>query len=109
MRSFQGPLIANTGKLDYLLGEVPNSVKSQGLGGFFRGELGFSKETAGALGSALTSQFAANFGKAVVNDKGLYEVTGQIAGTNGKTAIIRSVWEKVGENVYKFVTAVPDH
>jgi RHS repeat-associated protein len=104
-----GPVNSQFGKLDYLLGEVPGSAKSAGLGGFFKGELGFSKETERLLGDALRSQFAANFTKAVVNEKGMYEVTGEIIGANGKTAVIRTVWEKISEDTYKFVTSVPSH
>ncbi|HEV7922694.1 MAG TPA: hypothetical protein VGR02_18065 [Thermoanaerobaculia bacterium] len=103
-----GPVNSQWGKLDYLLGEVAHSDKSLGLGGFFKGELGFSKATEDLLRTELTNQFAENLAKAVRNDKGLFEITGRITGANGRIAIVRTVWEQVGDS-YKLVTAVPAH
>lgn len=57
----------------------------------------------------LIHQFTENVTKAVRNDKGLFEITGRITGANGRIAIVKTVWEQVGENSYKLVTAVPAH
>ena len=102
-----GPVSSQWGKLDYLLGEVTSGARaaeSAGKGGFFKGVLGFTHDS---LGAALKDHFAANFGNAVKNDKGLYELTGKMTGANGVVATVKTVWEKVGENAYKLVTAVP--
>jgi hypothetical protein len=52
--------------------------------------------------------FSVNFGNAIRNDKGLYELTAKMTGPNGRVAVVKTVWEKIGETTYKLVTAQPN-
>ncbi len=96
--------VVESGKLSYLLGKVAGNAASAGKGGFFEGVLGFTEKT---LQKALQNHLTENLAEATVNSKGFYEVTGEMIGANGRTAIVKTVWEKTGEHTYRLITAVP--
>ena len=99
-----GPVNSPFGKVDYLLGNVPNNVGSAGKGGFFRGVMGFDEET---MEPALRSHFSENAAKGTMNQKGNFEVTGTMVGPNGRSASVTTVWRQGEDGKWNFVTAVP--
>lgn len=97
-----GPLNSAYGKLDYLLGRVPDSAKSIGKGGFFKGVMKFTDES---LDAALRSHLTENFSTAVIDGTKI-RVTGTMTGPGGRVANVTSVWQ-VKDGAVKFVTAMP--
>ncbi len=98
--SIPGPRNSPYGKLDYLLGRVPNQ-DSKGKGGLFAEVLGFIDET---LDSALRSHLINNFGEATIEEARII-VTGMMIGPNGHTADIISVWQVMLEGFINLITA----
>jgi hypothetical protein len=106
-----GPGKTPWGKEDYLLGNVKSGksvVKSDGKGGFFRGELGFSE---GNLTPALQRHLVDNFPKATVqatkDGVDRIAVVGPMTGPTGKVANVKTVWELFPNGSASFITAEP--
>jgi hypothetical protein len=100
-----GPVNSAYGKVDYVLGNVPNNAASAGKGGFFRGILGFDEST---MGPALQKHLVQNTSSAVKAANGNINVTGAMVGANGRAVNVTSVW-RLSDNgkMLNFVTAMP--
>lgn len=99
-----GPRNSPYGKLDYLLGNVPDNSASKGKGGFFRGVLGFSSH--GELGSSLKSHLVNNFENASTQGTRI-RVIAPLTGANGRTASVTSVWQINPNGTMELITALP--
>jgi hypothetical protein len=102
-----GPTNSRWGKVDFLLGNVTEGAQAQasaGRGKFFGDLLGFDEHS---LGPALQSQFSRNIGTLTQQANGNYAVTGTITGPSGVTANIVTIWQKLPNGTFQFITAIP--
>lgn len=100
-----GPMNSRFGKVDYLLGNVPNNLDSAGKGGFFRGVLGFNEQT---MAPALQRHLIEHAGTAVKTARGNINVTGTMVGANGRAANVTTAWRLSDDGkTLNFVTATP--
>lgn len=98
-----GPANSPFGKLDYLLGLVPDNQSSQGKAGFFAGVMGFDHVT---LRQALTAHLLDNLVGATRAGTRIV-VTGPMMGPSGRTAEVLAVWRYAPNEDIVFVTAYP--
>lgn len=105
-----GPTNSPYGKVDYLLGNVPNNPESLGKGGFFRKHLGFDEA---GLEAALRQHVERNPGVRVPPPPGSppgsnprLVVEGPMKGP-AATANVKTVWQITPDGKVSFVTATP--
>jgi hypothetical protein len=85
-----------------LLSRVPGTA-SAGKGRFFADLLGFSDDS---LAAALTAHLADNLSAATIDNDRMV-IDAPLVGPSGRTAIVRSAWQRLPDGSISFITACP--